>query len=244
MVICRKTRLARGQRAVRDDLKDLRREEILAAALRLFRRRRYEDITIAEVAKESRIAKGTIYLYYRTKEEVFLGLLSREFAGWFDALDAALAGLADPAPSAANATAFVDWVIGSLESRERFLRLIAVMHSVLEQNLELDTALEFKRELAVRTRRSGESLEQCIGLPDGQGIRLLLQMLAMVIGLHHMASPDPRVHEAMDRDPLLALFRIDFNTELRALLTAALAAPLSTSGLAHPRATSGVEHEQ
>ncbi|MFX7640612.1 hypothetical protein ABTJ59_20130, partial [Acinetobacter baumannii] len=70
------------------------------------------------------------------------------------------------------------------------------------------------------------------------------QMLAMVIGLHHMASPDPRVHEAMDRDPLLALFRIDFNTELRALLSATLAAHLSSSGLAGAQATSGVKHEQ
>jgi AcrR family transcriptional regulator len=228
MVICKRSRLARGKRAVRDDLKDLRREEILAAALRLFRRRRYEDISIAEVAKESRIAKGTVYLYYGTKEEVFLGLLTKEFADWFDALDRALA----PPSTVRSSAVLVEWAIASLAGRDLFLRLIAVMHSVLEQNLELETALQFKRELAVRTQRSGQALESQLGLRAGSGLRLLLQMLAMVIGLHHMASPDPRVHEAMERDPLLALFRIDFTTELRALLTAALSALHSPANLA------------
>jgi AcrR family transcriptional regulator len=206
---------------VRDELKDLRRDEILAAALRLFRRRRYEDITIAEVARESRIAKGTVYLYYRTKEELFLALLSREFVDWFDALDDFLAQPAVPPP----ADTFVDWILGSLGERNQFLRLIAVMHSVLEQNLELDTALDFKRRLAERAQVGGGALEQRLGFTEGgAGMRLLLQLLAMVIGLYHMTTPDSRVHEAMERDPVLAMFRIDFNTELRSLLTAALAA--------------------
>jgi AcrR family transcriptional regulator len=241
MVICRNSRLARGQRAIRDEQKDLRREEILGAALRLFRRRRYEAITIAEVAKESRIAKGTVYLYYRTKEAIFLGLLGRALGHWFDALDRALA--IEPSPANPASTEFIDWTLDSLAGRDAFLRLMAVMHSVLEQNLELETALQFKRELAVRTARSGQALDSRLQLPAGSGVRLLLQMLAMVIGLQHLATPDPRVAAAMARDPRLALFRIDFNTELRALLTAAVAALASPSSLANPRAVTGVPHE-
>ena len=38
----------------------------------MFLQTNYEAVTIAAVAQESGLAKGTVYLYFKTKEELFL----------------------------------------------------------------------------------------------------------------------------------------------------------------------------
>jgi AcrR family transcriptional regulator len=51
---------------------DHRPEEISAAALRVFARRGLHQTTLDDVAKEAGVSKGTIYLYFKSKEEVFI----------------------------------------------------------------------------------------------------------------------------------------------------------------------------
>ena len=55
-----------------------RRAEILEAALGLFSSKGFHDTTMEEVAKEAGVAKGTIYLYFQSKEHLLLAL-KRDF---------------------------------------------------------------------------------------------------------------------------------------------------------------------
>jgi AcrR family transcriptional regulator len=55
------------KRAVRDDLKDLRRESILDAAEFLLAKQSIENISMMDVAKTIKLAKGTLYIYFKTK---------------------------------------------------------------------------------------------------------------------------------------------------------------------------------
>ena len=54
-----------------------RPNEILDAALRIFARRGLHKTTLEEVAKEAGISKGTIYLYFKNKEELFVAAAQR-----------------------------------------------------------------------------------------------------------------------------------------------------------------------
>jgi AcrR family transcriptional regulator len=54
--------------------KAARREEILAAARRVFAREGFGGTTIADIAREASIALGTVYLYFSSKEDVFAAL--------------------------------------------------------------------------------------------------------------------------------------------------------------------------
>ena len=56
---------------------DRRREQILAAASRLFARQGFHRTTVRQVAREAGIADGTIYLYFRSKQELLLALLGQ-----------------------------------------------------------------------------------------------------------------------------------------------------------------------
>ena len=55
-----------------------RRAEILEAALSLFSSKGFHETTMEEVAREAGVAKGTIYLYFQSKEHLLLAL-KREF---------------------------------------------------------------------------------------------------------------------------------------------------------------------
>ena len=68
-----------GQAAARQDRRAARREQrratILAAALEEFVARGFAAARLDDVARRARIAKGTIYLYFRDKESLFQELV-------------------------------------------------------------------------------------------------------------------------------------------------------------------------
>ena len=68
------------RRAVSDAQKAQRREDILNSARELFQNcSRYDAILMKHIAENIKLTKGTLYLYFKTKEEVFLALYEQEF---------------------------------------------------------------------------------------------------------------------------------------------------------------------
>jgi TetR/AcrR family fatty acid metabolism transcriptional regulator len=52
-------------------------ERILDTAVRLFGTRRFHEVRMEDIAAEAEVGKGTLYRYFRDKEELFLALLDR-----------------------------------------------------------------------------------------------------------------------------------------------------------------------
>ncbi|GAA2831799.1 TetR/AcrR family transcriptional regulator [Crossiella cryophila] len=52
---------------------------ILGVARELLLRRGVKGVTIAEIAEKAHVGKGTVYLYWGTKEDLFVGLFARDF---------------------------------------------------------------------------------------------------------------------------------------------------------------------
>lgn len=59
--------------------KEARPEEITAAALGLFAERGYAATRLEDVAARAGVSKGTLYLYFANKEELFKGVLREGF---------------------------------------------------------------------------------------------------------------------------------------------------------------------
>lgn len=55
--------------------KETRKQAILDSAKALFARKGFENTTMDEVAREAELAKGTLYLYFKSKEELLYSLL-------------------------------------------------------------------------------------------------------------------------------------------------------------------------
>lgn len=61
----------------KDVVTEFRTAEILAAAHRVFADKGFHEATIDEVARAANVAKGTVYLYYRSKRELYRAALKR-----------------------------------------------------------------------------------------------------------------------------------------------------------------------
>jgi AcrR family transcriptional regulator len=65
VTLCAMARMAAGQR---DALGDARRTQIVEAAVRLWLRAGFDTTTMDAIAREAGLAKGTLYLYFPSKE--------------------------------------------------------------------------------------------------------------------------------------------------------------------------------
>lgn len=200
------------QRARSVEDKDERRRIILAAAADLWETTAYADLTMAAVAQKAGVVKGTVYLYFAAKEQLFLALLETMLGEWFDEI---ISVLNEPArrPWANRQIAAI--ITASLVGREPLTRLLNLLESVLEQNLDAATAGRFKEWLFERMSATGAALEAALPfLQTGEGLRLLLHIRALLAGLRQMADSSEVVRRVIKENPALEVFTIDFGGEL------------------------------
>jgi TetR/AcrR family fatty acid metabolism transcriptional regulator len=88
--------------------------QIIEAAIRVFARSGYYSSRVSDIAREAGIASGTIYLYFKTKEEILVTLFREKMADFVTFMRREIADESDP------------------EARLR--RLVRRHFTVLEQN--------------------------------------------------------------------------------------------------------------
>jgi len=165
-------------RAVRTEDKLERRREILDAAERLFRSRPEALASMDELAAAAGVAKGTLYLYFPSKEEVLVALHERHMASFFDKLQAALASK--------RAFTVEDLLaIGRKEIIEQPVRLSlgSLVVGLTERAIPPQSALAFKMHLGERLLAAGQALDAVFGLPAGESTRLLNASYALALGM-------------------------------------------------------------
>lgn len=201
------------QRAVSADQKSERRQDIVQSAWRMFQGAdtAYDDVMIADIARNIHLAKGTVYQYFTTKEALYLAVLEQQLELWFDDLDAALARPRHTAKSLSRAIA------ASLADRPAMLRLLGMMHPALEPKSDYAAVLAMKRMLMCRLAQSGAALERALGLRAGDGAATLMRLCALVIGVQHLTAPSTVARDVIAREGL-DFFNIDFARELEAML--------------------------
>jgi TetR/AcrR family fatty acid metabolism transcriptional regulator len=92
-------------------------QAIVDAAIRVFARNGYYNSRVSDIAREAGIASGTIYLYFKTKDEILVTLFREKMAEWV-------------AHARREIAAEVDAVA-------KIRRLVALHFTVLEKNPEL-----------------------------------------------------------------------------------------------------------
>jgi AcrR family transcriptional regulator len=178
-------------RALDGDDKEARRQTILDAAERLFAER-HELANVADVAESAGLAKGTVYLYFQTKEEIYLALHLREVEHFFTTLIARMSG----------GTPFLfPEMIGLAEEHllnaPTYMPLGAVCIGFSGNAVPLEAAKSFQMNMTHWLLTAGEGLERHFTkLAPGEGVRLLKHSYAMMIGLYSLMrgeqSNDPK----------------------------------------------------
>ena len=157
------------KRARSESEKEARKAAILAAARGMIADSGFDGVTMSGLAQRAGLAKGTLYLYVATKEEVFLSL----FVAAMDDFVARFEGLTDPESIAEEMTRAAMEV-------PLFLPLFARLVAVIEANVGDAALFAAKREIGRQGARAAAHFATLLDLaPARAGEVMTTLMMAM-----------------------------------------------------------------
>ena len=114
-------------------------QQIIEAAVRVFARRGYYNSRVSDIAREAGIAAGTIYLYFKTKDDILVTLFRDKMAEFVGTLRKAIAGEPDAA--------------------SKIRRLVSLHFSMLEENPDLAEVVQVELRQGQKFFRGASSQE-------------------------------------------------------------------------------------
>ena len=170
-------------RRTRNEQRQETREQLLAAAERVFAGRGYHGASVAEIADAAGYTIGALYSNFSGKEALFLALLDRRQADQGEAL-AASDGDIDPGPAVANVAAPINpeaWTWG-------LLSLEFYLYAMREPRLRPELAGRYR---AMRAELGKALMPANDGLTSWTRSDLATAVMALSTGLGIQASLDP-----------------------------------------------------
>jgi TetR/AcrR family transcriptional regulator len=117
-----------------------RREDILSAAEELFSEKGFKATTMQEISEKVELSKGTIYLYFKSKEELYLSVCVKGVAEFGDDLETAASGAKDL--EGMIKTVYLTYIRHSLKQPTIFRVLRDTFIEQVRQNLSRSTIEE------------------------------------------------------------------------------------------------------
>lgn len=135
--------------------KEARKQAILYAAGRVFSRKSYRDATLEEIAEEAELAKGTLYNYYRDKQDIFASLIQYGHDQFHQ-------NIADVSGQHATLAEFVSALftkmLDMLIAHGYFVRLLMTASTDLDQEEHFRIWQEMRRHMTEGEQRIAEAL--------------------------------------------------------------------------------------
>ena len=200
------------KRAYSDTEKQQREAKIIEAAQALLIENNYHDINMSGVAKAANLAKGTVYLYFKTKEELFLAVFEQHGQAWLEDITQQLTNLG----TSPSQDEVIQVLVTSLSSRPNLIQLAALKEIILEHNIAFDRAHQHKVWMRDALSGLGQQMADALDIDPDHAIKVLRWMLIFVKGLVGLAYPSAITQEVYEADA--SLTPVDFESELRQFL--------------------------
>jgi AcrR family transcriptional regulator len=115
----------------RPDVSELRKNQILQAAINVFTRLGFHDARMDDIVAESGLSKGALYWHYKSKEELIIAILDRIFGVEFQRMEA----LKDSSlPAAVCLKNFLEIYIDDMQSMLKFTPIIYDFYALAFRN--------------------------------------------------------------------------------------------------------------
>ena len=162
-------------RARTNEQKSFRREQILAAAHTLLTESGYDGFAMAPLARRANVAKGTLYLYFTTREEVLLALCTRYVDQWIEALRPELrAGMTDGD--------YAEHFFATAYGVENLMCLIARLEQTIEHNVAIDRFIETKRTFQQQIELIAVPMSTALAIDVETSFALLQSLVVLLVG--------------------------------------------------------------
>lgn len=184
--------------AVRKRLSEAERKtEILNACSDLYQTKGFREITIKDISTKTSFSRPSIYNYFETKEEIFLGLLTREYEQWSQDLIKIAEGGVNGADDLARKVA------ESLQKRKTLLKITSMNLYEIEESSRLERLMEFKRQWKL----SMEAFIHCVKtaapeITEEELETVKYAFFPFMYGIYPYAFPTKKQKEAMEKEEI------------------------------------------
>ena len=169
------------QRA-RSETEKLEREgSILTATEILLRESDYDSMTMQAVATAAGLAKGTLYLYFTSRESLVLAVHGRLFDRWIDRF-------AVHQPELAGFERFCRDFARHYADDTLFLQLAGFASALLEPQLDREAYIKSKRGMARRVKRLAGFVCQQFFIEPAAAQKLIWGLLTIAAGAAQMTA--------------------------------------------------------
>ena len=186
------------KRARTQQKKNLRRERILEEATELFSIQDFRHIKMEELAKKCQIAKGTLYLYFSTKEEVFAELFLRKIEHFFQEIIETYVRPKIHLHANENAKLMRMHTLASHFSKhieqlairnEDLFEMWSMVQSTLLPNLGQTCRDDFFKRWAKINQEFALHLQGLLSMSIVQAYQLTIHLSSFLLGAHQMPTP-------------------------------------------------------
>ncbi len=171
---------------------DRRREEIMDACERLYETMGFHSITIKNISTETSFSRPSIYNYFQTKEEIFLGLLTREYMKWNDALRSIIGRKADM-----DKDALARAIAKSMEERKTLLKISAMNLYEIEENSRDELLVDYKRTFKETVMLFDECLKKHAKVSAQKSEQIRYAFFPYMYGIYPYSYPTDKQVSAM-----------------------------------------------
>ena len=167
--------IAFNKRARSAEQKELRRLAVLKAAEAYFHEVGYEAFSMAQLAKKTGVAKGTLYLYFNTREELFLTLYEQSLIRWSQVFTANLS-------ASMTSKAYAQALYLTAIADGTFLPLLIRLEHLIEHNVAIPRLIESKRAFIRQVKIIADPTSTSLTLSAAQAIEVVKTMGVLLIG--------------------------------------------------------------
>ena len=213
-----------SSRAINPEDKELRREAILDAAEQLWLSQPDRLVNVAEIAAAAGLAKGTVYLYFRSKEELLLAIHERHVEDFFQRITQYC--------GTSNSLVIEDMFFITrdfLNASPAFLPLATLCHGMMERQIPLEVGYAFEERTLERLTAIVSQLQTHF---PNLTVNLMVQSYALILGLWQLLRPTP-LKELMKERELLCACTEDYLVMLENALNALWRGALTTEHAPH-----------
>ncbi len=172
-------------------------------------------LNMAQVAAAAGLAKGTVYLYFRSKEALLLAVHERHLMAFFSAV--IVCATQDRVMTFDDMVALTRRYIVDVPA---FLPLANLCLGWMERDIDAEDSRAFNQRLATSLTQVAASLRRHFAIVDVErGVTLLMQSYALIIGLWQLLAQRP-VDRSTRAEPGCVPWALDYFTVLDAALRA------------------------
>lgn len=160
------------------------KENLLAAALKVFATNGFHGSSVSDIAKEANVSKALFYHYFQSKNDLLVIFAKKRLEEWTELVE----NLENIKDAHLRLTFLIDFVIKELEKRAEWLRFLSMLYLSTEGTSAISEAMKKYKNQFERLFKAERKLFADLGYDDPEDEATYLRSVLQGISFEYLLS--------------------------------------------------------